>query len=132
MSARITDRIRNFVLGRGTASIEQVIEAIPELESSGGAQRAKLLIRLDPQLERTSAGLWTTRSDALSDHLKVRLAADEHFRVLGRPGAPLSSVSIVIAERTSLTVDRVKQILTELYLVKGSNLFNRRRQQKED
>jgi hypothetical protein len=127
MSARITNRIRDFVLSRGTASIEQVITAIPELESSGGSQRAKLLTRLDPQLERTAAGLWTSRADTLSDERKVRLAAEEYFRAIGRPGAPLSSASAVLSERTSLTVDEVKRILADLYFVQGPNLFNRRR-----
>jgi hypothetical protein len=131
MSARITDRIRNFLLNIGTASIEQVIAAIPELEFSGGSERARLLIRLDPQLERTSAGLWTIRSHTLSDERKVRLAAEEYFRALGRPGAPLSSASTELSERTSVNVDEVKRILAELYLVQGPNIFNRRKQQKE-
>jgi len=131
MSARITDRIRDFLLNCGTASVEQVIAAIPELEASGGSERAKLLIRLDPQLERTAAGLWTTRSETLSDERKVRLAAEEYFRALGRAGAPLSSAAKVLAERTSLNVDQVKRILAELYLVQGPNIFNRRKQ-KED
>ena len=132
MSARITDRIRDFLLNRGSASIEQVIAAIPELESSGGSERAKLLIRLDPQLERTATGLWATRSDTLSDERRVRLAAEEYFRSLGRPGAPLSSAATAISERTLLNVDQVKRVLAELYFVQGPNIFNRRKQQKED
>jgi hypothetical protein len=132
MSARITDRIRDFLLNRGSASIEQIVAAIPEFEASGGSERAGLLTRLDPQLERTAGGLWTTRSDTLSDERKVRLAAEEYFRALGRPGAPLSTTATVLSERTALHVDQVKRILAELYLVQGSNIFNRRKQQKED
>jgi hypothetical protein len=130
MSARITDRIRDFLLNRGPASIELVVGAIPELEAFGGLERAKLLIRLDPQLERTPAGMWTARIETLSDEQRVRLAAEEYFRTLGRPGAPLSTAATVLSERTSLNVDHVKRILAELYLVQGSNIFNRRNPQK--
>ena len=132
MSARITDRIRDFLLDKGPTSIEQVSAAIPDFETSGGLERARLLIRLDPQLECTAAGLWTTRSETLSDERKVRLAAVEYFRALGRPGAPLSTAATVLSGRTSLNVDQVKRILAELYFVQGPNVFNRRKQQKEN
>jgi hypothetical protein len=127
----LTDRIRRFLRDCGPASIERVIVAIPELETSGGSERANLLVRLDPQLERTAAGLWTVKGETLSDEQRVRIAAEEYFRALGRPGAPMSSAASILAERTSVNFDRVRRILADLYLVQGSNIFNRRRQKEK-
>jgi hypothetical protein len=132
MTAPITERIREHVLRRGPVSAEQVAAAIPELADRGGEQRALLLMRLDPQLERAGTALWAARGTVLTDERQVHRAAEDYFRTLDRPGAPLSSAATVIAERTHVDVRRVQEILRERYVVAGPNVFSRRRQQEED
>lgn len=127
MNVTITQRIRDCLLERGPASAEHVAEAIPELAAHGGVPRAQLLMRLDPQLERTASNLWAARSTAVSDEQRVGKAAKEYFTKLGRPGTPLSSAVTAIAEATGLEAHRVRELLERSYVVLETNIFNRRR-----
>lgn len=132
MSVSITERIREFVLQRGPVSVSQVAAAIPALATEGGEDRARLLVRLDPQLERTPRDQWVARGVVLSEERTIQQAAEDYFRTLGRPGAPLSSVVATIAERTSIDAGRVKRMLTSLYEVHETNVFNRLRRREEN
>lgn len=125
MSGRITAQVRDFLIGRGPASPERVAEAVPELMESGGAERALLMMRLDPLLERTSAGLWAARALALTDERRVRGAAEKFLGT--RPGAPLSSATQAVMSTTHLAEHRVRELLEAQFVVVGTNIYNRRR-----
>jgi hypothetical protein len=127
MSGAITERIRDYLLRR-PASAAQVAESIPDLAEHGGEQRALLLMRLDPHLERAGAAIWVARGSVLTEERRVVHAAEEYFRSLDRPGAPLSSAAAVIAERSHVSPRRVHEILRDHFLIVGSNVFNRPRQ----
>jgi len=125
MIGSITSKIRDYLLGRGPATPERVAEAIPELMEAGGAERALLLMRLDPTLERTGSEMWAARGTAITDDRRVRKAAEKFFD--GRPGAPLASVVRAVASATSLPEHQARELLTTQFVVAGTNIFNRRR-----
>lgn len=125
MTGLITSKIRDFLIGRGPATPERVAEAVPELTEAGGAERALLLMRLDPTLERTGSEMWAARGTAITDDRRVRKAAEKFFD--GRPGAPLASVVRAVATETGLPEHQAREILTAQFVVAGTNIFNRRR-----
>lgn len=125
MIGPITEKIRDFLIGRGPATPERVAEAIPELNGAGGAQRALLLMRLDPALERTGSEMWAARGTAITDERRVRKAAEKFFD--GRPGAPLASVVRAVVSETGLQEHHARGLLTAQFVVAGTNIFNRRR-----
>jgi hypothetical protein len=89
-------------------------------------------MRLDPQLERTPRDQWVARGAVVSEEHQVKHAAEDYFRSLGRPGAPVSSVVAAIADRTSIDAGRVKRLLSSLYEVHETNVFNRLRRREEN
>lgn len=125
MTGTLTEKIRDLLIREGLATAERVAESIPELAESGGTQRALLLMRLDPTLERTGNDAWAARGTALTDDRRVRRAAENLFG--GRPGAPLSSVVRTVASGTGLPEHQVYELLTAQFVVVGTNIFNRRR-----
>lgn len=125
MTGPITEKIRDVLIGSGPASPQRVAEAVPELAQTGGAERALLLMRLDPSLEPTGTGLWAARGTAITDAYRVRESAEKYF--VGRPGVPLASAVRGVASDTGLAEDHVRKLLTAQYVVVGSNIFNRRR-----
>lgn len=125
MTGLLTSKIRDFLIGHGPATPERVAEAILELTEAGGAERALLLMRLDPTLERTGSGLWAARGTAISDEHRVRESAEKYFN--GRPGAPLSSTVRSVVSDTGLSEHCVRELLTAQYVVVEPNIYNRRR-----
>jgi hypothetical protein len=125
MTGVITSKIRDFLIGRGPATPERVAEAVPELTEAGGAERALLLMRLDPTLERTGSEMWTARGTAITPDRRVWKAAEEFFG--GRQGAPLASVVRAVASETGLPEHQARELLTAQFVVAGTNIFNRRR-----
>ena len=125
MIGSITSKIRDYLLGRGPATPEHVTKTIPNLIKASGAERALLLIRLDPTLERTGSEMWAARGTAITDDRRVRKAAEKFFD--GRPGAPLASVVRAVASATSLPEHQARELLTAQFVVAGTNIFNRRR-----
>ena len=125
MSVTITERIRDFVLTNGLTTPDRIAEAIPELAHQGGAERALLLMRLDPTLERTPNGMWAARGTAITPERRVRSAAEKFFK--GRPGAPLMSAVRAVASETGMPEHRARELLAAQFVVKGTNIFNRRR-----
>ncbi|MFK0296054.1 hypothetical protein ACIQU6_37045 [Streptomyces sp. NPDC090442] len=125
MTGPITSKIRDFLIGRGPATPERVAGAVPELTEVGGAERALLLMRLDPTLERTGNEMWAARGTAITDDSRVRKAVEKFFD--GRPGAPLASTVRAVANETNLPEHQVRELLTEQFVVAGTNIFNRRR-----
>ncbi len=125
MSAPLTEKIRDFLIGRGPATPERVAEAIPELAANGGAARALLLMRLDPVLERTGSEMWAARGTAITDDRRVRKAAEKFFD--GRPGAPLVSVVRAVTSETGLQEHRVRDLLCQFFVLHNTVLLNRRK-----
>jgi len=130
MTASITERIRDHLLRRGPRTTAQVAAAIPELADCGGEERALLLMRLDPLLERAGTTHWAARGTVLTDERKVHHAAEDYFHALDRQGSPLSSAAKSIAARAQVDVQRVQEILRERYVIVGTNVFNRRRNEE--
>ena len=124
MTGLITSKIRDFLIGRGPATPERVAEAIPELTEAGGTERALLLMRLDPTLERTGSEMWAARGTAITDARRVRKAAENFFD--GRAGAPLASVVRAVASETGLPEHQTRELLAAQFVVAGTNIFNRR------
>ena len=131
MTASITIRIREHLHRRGPATAGAVAEAIPELAECGGEKRALLLMRLDPHLELASGSRWATRGSGLTDEQTVRKAAETYFVSLGRPGAPLTSTVMEISRSTQVDASKVREILSEIYVVHGPNIFNRPKRQED-
>jgi len=125
MTGPITSKIRDFLIGRGPAAPERVAEAVPELTEAGGAERALLLMRLDPTLERTGTEMWAARDTAITDDRRVRKAAEKFLD--GRSGAPLASAVRIVASDTALPEHQVRELLNAQFVVWGTNIFNRRR-----
>jgi len=125
MTGLITSKIRDFLVGHGPATPERVAEAIPELIEAGGVERALLLMRLDPTLERAGSELWAARGTAITNDLRVRKAAEKFFD--GRPGAPLASVVRAVVSETGLPEHQAREHLAAQFVVAGTNIFNRRR-----
>ena len=125
MSGRITEKVRDFLIAGGPATPERVAESIPELAEEGGAQRALLLMRLDPTLEPAGDERWAARSTAITDERRVRDAAEKLFG--DRPGAPFVSAVRAVASETGLPGHQVRELLVTQFVVVGSNVFNRRR-----
>jgi hypothetical protein len=125
MNGPITEKIQHFLISRGPATPNRVAEASPELAAQGGAQRALLLMRLDPTLERTGPDMWAARGTAITDAYRVRESAEKYF--VGRPGVPLASAVRGVASDTGLAEHHVRELLAAQYLVVGTNIFNRRR-----
>ncbi len=125
MTGGITEKIREFLIRSGPATPDRVAEAIPELTEAGGAERALLLMRLDPTLERASNSMWAARGTAHSEVHRVREAAERYFA--GRQGAPLASTIRAVADEIGLPEHQTREHLTAQYVVVGTNIFNRRR-----
>ncbi|RKG48491.1 hypothetical protein D7X30_40690 [Corallococcus sp. AB011P] len=125
MSASLTEQIRELLIVRGPATPERVAEVIPELASHGGAQRALLLMRLDPTLEKTGSEMWAARGTALTDERRARKAFEKFIE--GRQGAPLASAVRAVAGDTGIPEYRAHELLTAQFVVVGPNIFNRRR-----
>jgi hypothetical protein len=123
MTGLITSKIRDFLIGRGPATPERIAEAVPELTEVGCAERALLLMRLDPTLERTGSEMWAARGTAITDDRRVRKAAEKFLD--GRPGVPLASAVKAVASGTGLSERRVEELLRQCFKVVGTNLFNR-------
>jgi hypothetical protein len=125
MNVLITSKIRDFLIERGPATPERVVEAIPELSEPGGTERVLLLMRLDPSLERSSGRKWAARGRAITDDRRVREAAEKFFD--GRPGVPLASVVRAVVSDTGLPEHQARELLASQFIVAGTNIFNRRR-----
>lgn len=125
MSGHIIEKIRDFLIAGGPATPERVAESITELAKTGGAQRALLLMRLDPALERSGNESWAARGAAITDDRRVRNAAEKFFD--GRQGAPFLSAVRAVASETAIPEHQVRELLTMQFVVVSPNIFNRRR-----
>jgi len=152
----IAGQMIDYLNREGVASPEVIATAIPELSQCGGAERALLLLRLNPQFERIdtvshppssescneftvkeesepylTSSKWTSRGSGKIDEDVVREAAEQYFTTLGRPGAPIVNVVREISRTTGLGAPKVKQILLTQFATMNTNIFNRSKRQGE-
>ena len=152
----IANKMMEYLNREGAATPETIAAAIPELSRCGGAERALLLLRLNPQFERIDtvshspssescdeftvkkepapylvSSKWTTRGSGKTDDDVVREAAEQYFTTLGRPGAPIANVVMEVSRTTGLDAPKVKQILLMQFTTINTNIFNRPKRQED-
>jgi hypothetical protein len=151
----IASQMTDFLNREGAATPEAIADSIPELSHCGGAERALLLLRLNPQFERIgkeayslaepcydfmvkedevpylARSKWTTRGSGKSDAEIVHDAALQFFKTLGKPGAPIANVVMEVTRTTGLDAPKVKQILVEQFTTMNTNIFNRPNRQED-
>ena len=120
----VSNQMRNYLMREGAASVDAIAASIPELNQSGGAERALLLLRLNPQFECTGTK-WTTRGSCRSDKDAIQEAAGEYFTAIDCPGAPIANVVREVSKATQLDAPKVKRILSEQFMTANTNIFNR-------
>ena len=151
----ITTKITDYLNREGAATPETIAASIPELSQCGGAERALLLLRLNPQFERMeladstesqepcdefmvkeetapyfASSKWINRGTGKTDEDAVRESALQYFKTIGRPGVPIANVIMEVSTTTGLNSPKVKQILMEQFTTMNTNIFNRPRRQE--
>ena len=120
----IASQMIEYLNSEGAATPETIAASIPDLNQCGGAERALLLLRLNPQFERIdkesaspsepcdgyvvkedeapylASSKWTTRGSGKSDDVVIHDAALQYFKVLGKPGAPIANVVMEVNHTT--------------------------------
>jgi len=152
----IVGQMTAYLNREGAATPETIADAIPELSQCGGAERALLLLRLNPQFERMDgtntfqttkpvsefmvkeepapyqvSPKWTTRGSGKTDKEAIRDGALQYFKSLGRHGAPIAKVVMEVTRTTGLEAPKVKQILLEQFTTMNTNIFNRPKRQED-
>ncbi len=151
----IGNQMYEYLLREGAATPEIIAASIPDLNQYGGADRALLLLRLNPKFERIdketsssaepygsfkvkedeapwpASSKWTTRGSGMSDAEIVHDAALQFFKTLGKPGAPIANVVMEVTRTTGLDAPKVKQILVEQFTTMNTNIFNRPNRQED-
>ena len=150
----IASQMSEYLNREGAATPKTIAASIPDLNQCGGAERALLLLRLNPQFERIdkeasspaepcdgfmakedeasylARSKWTTRGSGKSDEDVIHDAALHYFKALGKPGAPIVNVVMGITQTTGLSAPAVEQALRMQFMTMNTNIFNRPRQQK--
>lgn len=145
----IANQMVEYLTREGAATPETIANSIPDLSQCGGAERALLLLRLNPQFERIdkeayslsetcdgfmvkedqapylAGSRWTTRGSGKPDEEIIHDAALQYFKTLGKPGVPIAKVVMEVTKTTGLDAPKVKQILVEQFTTMNTNIFNR-------
>ena len=152
----IAGQMIDYLNREGVSSPEVIAAAIPELSQCGGAERALILLRLNPQFERIdtvshppssescdeftvkeesepylSSSKWTIRGSGKTDDDVVREAAEQYITTLGRPGAPIANVVKEVSRTTGLAAARIKESLLKQFTTMNTNIFNRPKRQED-
>jgi hypothetical protein len=152
----LAGQITDYLNREGAATPETVASAIPELSQCGGAERALLLLRLNPQFERIdtasttksqescdefmvkekstpylASSKWITRGSGKTDEDAVLESAQHYFKTIGRPGAPIANVVMKVSQSTGLDAPKVTQILLRQFKTMNTNIFNRPKRQED-
>lgn len=151
----IASQMTDFLNREGAATPEAIAASIPDLGQCGGAERALLLLRLNPQFERIdreasspskpcdgfmvkedeapylARSRWTTRGSGKSDEDMIHDAALQYFKTLGKPGSPIANVVMEVARTTGLSTPAVEQALRSQFITRNTNIFNRPKQQED-
>ena len=140
----------------GAATPVAIAASIPDLNQCGGAERALLLLRLNPHFERIDKGgsspaepcdgfmvkedeapylassKWTTRGSGKSDEDVIHDATLHYFKSLGKPGAPIANVVMEVTQTTGLSAPAVEQVLRSQFMTMNTNIFNRSKRQEDE
>lgn len=151
----IASQMTEYLNREGAAAPGAIADAIPELSQCGGAERALLLLRLNPQFERINRGnaspaelcdgfmvkedevpylassKWTTRGSGKSDEEVIHDAALQYFKALGKPGISIANVVMEVTKTTGLSAPAVEQTLRSQFMTMNTNIFNRPRRQED-
>lgn len=151
----ITNQMIEYLTRKGAATPETVSVSIPDLSQCGGAERALLLLRLNPKFERIdkeasspaescdgfmlkedeapylARSKWTTRGSGKSDEDMIHDAALQYFKSLGKPGVPIANVVLEVTKTTGLSAPAVEQALRSHFMTMNTNIFNRPNQQDD-
>jgi hypothetical protein len=153
----ITGQMAEYLNREGAATPDAIAAAIPELYQCGGAERALLLLRLNPQFERMDAAKsvqstepvieftmkertdpfevsskWTNRGSGKTEKDTVHEAARQYFKTLGKPGAPITKVIMDVTKITGLDAYTVEQFLRMQFMTANTNIFNRLKRQEDE
>jgi hypothetical protein len=144
-----------YLLREGAATPETIAASIPDLNQCGGADRALLLLRLNPKFERIDkkasspaelcdrftvkeneapwlvSSKWTTRGSGKSHEDVIHDAAIQYFKSLGKPGAPIANVVMEVTKTTGLSAPAVEQALRSQFMTRNTNIFNRPNRQED-
>lgn len=144
----IANQMVEYLIREGAATPEAIAASIPDLSQCGGAERALVLLRLNPQFERIdkeaysvsepcdgfmvkeakvpylAVSKWTIRGSGKSDGEVIHDAALQYFKTLGKSGALIANVVMEVTRTTGLDAPKVKQILVEQFTTRNTNIFN--------
>ncbi len=151
----ITSQMIEYLNREGAATPETIAASIPDLNQCVGAERALLLLRLNPKFERIdkeaaspsepcdgfmvkedeapylASAKWTTRGNGKSDEDVIHDAAIQYFKSLGKPGAPIANVVMEVTKATGLSAPAVEQALRSQFMTMNTNIFNRPNRQED-
>jgi len=151
----IGKQMYEYLLREGAATPEIIAASIPDLNQCGGAERALLLLRLNPKFERIdkeaaspaepcdgfmvkedeapylASAKWTTRGSGKSEEDVIHDAAIQYFKSLGKPGAPIANVVMEVTKTTGLSAPAVEQALRSQFMIVNTNIFNRPKRQED-
>ena len=152
----IASQMIEYLNREGAAAPETIAASIPDLNQCGGAERALLLLRLNPKFERIdkeasspaepcdgymvkedeatylASSKWTTRGSGKSDEDVIHDAALHYFKSLGKPGAPIANVVMEVTQTTGLSAPAVEQVLRSQFMTMNTNIFNRPKRQEDE
>ena len=146
---RIASQMIEYLNREGAATPVAIAASIPDLNQCGGAERALLLLRLNPHFERIDKGgsspaepcdgfmvkedevpylassKWTTRGSGKSDEEVIHDAAVQYFKTVGKQGDLISNVVSAVTQTTRLSAPAVEQALRSQFMTMNTNIFNR-------
>lgn len=152
----LSSQMVEYLNREGTATPETLAASIPDLNHCGGAERALLLLRLNPQFERIDTGAyslsepgddflakesgacyltqskWVVCAGGKCDEDIIHAAALQSFKALGKPGVPLANMVKEVTRTTGLSASLVEQTLRMQFLIVNTNIFNRPNQKKDN
>ena len=152
----IASQMSEYLNRDGAATPKTIAASIPDLNQCGGAERALLLLRLNPQFERIDKeasspaepcdgfmvkedeasylanSKWTTRGSGKSDEDMIHDAALQYFKALGKLGAPIVNVVMEVTQTTGLSASVVEQALRSQFMTMNTNIFNRPKRQEDE
>ena len=151
----IASQMIEYLNREGAATPETIAASIPDLNQCGGAERALLLLRLNPKFERIdkeasspaepcdgfmvkedevpylASSKWTTRGSGKADEEVIHDAAIQYFRTVGKQGDLISNVVSAVTQTTGLSAPAVEQALRSQFMTMNTNVFNRPNRQED-
>lgn len=151
----IASQMIEYLNREGAATPETIAASIPDLNQCGGAERALLLLRLNPKFERIekeasspaepcdgfmvkedevpylASSKWTTRGSGKSDEDMIHDATIQYFKTVGKQGDLISNVVSAVTQTTGISAPAVEQALRSQFMTMNTNVFNRPNRQED-